>query len=200
LFFSDEERCILLSVLKKLAAIFLLALFLVNMTGYNVVYRISEIDADKHAEELLDKQLYNEAELITLKVPLHLQYQNNTSSYERVDGEISFQGKIYKYVKRKIENGNLILLCLPDYNKMRLKKVKEDFAKDANDIAQSPQPKKESNSKENVGKIFQGDFFASQLIYHTNITNDLVNHSPTNRPAILTSFPHSTPEQPPELA
>ena len=63
---------------------------------------------------------YNENDLIKISLPLNNAYQNDWSEFKRVNGEISFDGKIYHYVKEKVQFGQLILLCLPDHDKMLL--------------------------------------------------------------------------------
>ena len=60
-------------------------------------------------------------------MPLNIPYQVEGSQFERVDGEIALNGRIYKYVKRKVSEGNLILLCIPDAARMSLKKAKADL-------------------------------------------------------------------------
>ena len=72
-------------------------------------------------------------------------YQNNWSDYERYDGEVELNGIHYKYVKRKIEDGQLVLLCLPNDTKMKLQASKNDFFKLVNDL-QSPSQNKNSNN------------------------------------------------------
>jgi len=78
-------------------------------------------------EASLDSNQYNDQDLLVLKVPLNIPYQMEVSQFERVDGEIALNGKIYKYVKRKVSEGNLVLLCIPDATRMSLKKAKTDF-------------------------------------------------------------------------
>jgi hypothetical protein len=86
-------------------------------------------------EASLDKENYDEKDLITFKVPLSLPYQPAWKDFERVDGEITIQGTIYKYVKRKIEDGQLVLLCLPYYKKMNLAKASTEFGSHGTDLA-----------------------------------------------------------------
>ena len=99
--------------MKKLAAILFLTLFLFNIIGYRLVFYFVQQENDITLETSLDKAEYNESELITIKVPISLPYQTNWKDFERVDGEINFEGKIYKYVKRKVEDGQLVLMCRP---------------------------------------------------------------------------------------
>lgn len=90
------------------------------MVGYKFWITYLENKADTTLEAILDSDQYKEADLIKLSLPINNPYQNDWSDYKRVNGEISFDGKIYHYVKEKVEFGQLILLCLPDHEKMKL--------------------------------------------------------------------------------
>lgn len=189
-----------LFILKKLAAIFLFALFLFNITGYKIIFFYAQKQSDARLETSLDKNLYDEADLIAITVPLSLPYQNDQKEFDRVNGEISFNGKIYKYVKRRIAEGNLVLLCLPDYNKMRLKKEKEDFYKDVNSFAQNNGSKKQENSKGNSFKNVLSDY--DQVHYQSEVAlfGVHLSHKFLKHDCSLSAAPHSSPEQPPEKA
>ena len=164
------------------------------------MYFYAQQQSDKKLEASLNKNLYDETDLVTIKVPLSLPYLNNQTNFERVDGEISFNGKIYKYVKRKIENGSLIIKCLPDYNKMSLKKQKEDFSKDINNVAENSGSKKQDNSKGNSFKNILGEYDQPHYKYVAVSFQERLSHSFSDPEASLSASPHSSPEQPPELA
>jgi len=123
--------------LKKLAAILFLSLFLFNLAGYKCWYYFLQDAENTRLEANLDKNNYSEQDLILFKVPLSNPYQISWTEFERVDGEIDIQGVMYKYVKRKVEDGQLILLCLPNYNKMKLAKVFSEFGHHGNDYSTS---------------------------------------------------------------
>ena len=120
--------------MKKSAAILFLTLFLFNWIGYKCWFHYLQQKEDRSLEASLDKDEYNEKDLITIKVPLSIPYQTAWSDFERVDGEFTFNGTIYKYVKRKVEEGQLILLCLPHYQKMKLVKASSEFGNRGNDL------------------------------------------------------------------
>lgn len=186
--------------MKKLAAIFLFSLFLANVIGYRIVYYYAQQQADKQFEVSLDTDQYDEADLLTLKVPLALPYQNDWADFERVDGEITFHGKIYKYVKRKITEGNLVLLCLPDYNKMRLKKEKDDFYKDANTLAVNTGTKKQENSKGSSLKNMVSEYDKFSYVSEAPVLTEHLSHRFSLLDAPLFLMPHSSPDRPPEGA
>lgn len=147
--------------MKKIAAILLIALFVFNLAGYRWVFNYMQQQADVQLAVTLDNNNYNEADLITLSVPTNLPYQTDRPNFERVDGEINYQGKVYKYVKRKIVDGQLVLLCLPDHNKMRLQSARDDFFKNANDLLQNNQSKKSDHSKNTGVKFSVSDYIAA---------------------------------------
>ena len=77
---------------------------LLNLAGYKVLFHFLQQRADSQLQASLDKQQYNEQDLVTIKVPLSLPYQTNWKEFERVDGEIKLDGKIYKYVKNNLSS------------------------------------------------------------------------------------------------
>lgn len=186
--------------MKKITAIFLLLIFLFNIGGYRLWYYYAQQQSDKQLEASLDKNEYDEADLITVKVPLSLPYQTNWKEFERVDGEINIKGKIYKYVKRKVENGELVLLCIPDHNKMQLETAKDDFFKSVNDLIQNNSSKKSTDSKSTAFKNL-----LSEYCQHTIDINKIsiydsrqvfrLSYTAEN----LISSPHISPEQPPDF-
>lgn len=185
--------------MKKVSAILLIALFLFNLFGYRILFHYEQRQSDARLETSLDKQNYNDADLITIKVPLSLPYVDNQQNFERVDGEITVNGKILKYVKRKIIDGNLILMCLPDHNKMQIESAKNDFFKFANDLVQNNQSKKSGSSKSGLFKnlvteccIISADYApAFQIVQLAYNNTSCLNYLPSSYCTL--------PEQPPEV-
>ncbi len=91
--------------------------------------------ADVQMEAMLDKKSIKESDLFEIKIPLHLPYQTNWATYERYDGEVKLKGIIYKYVKRKITDDTLHLVCIKNIKKMEYENVKSDFYKNTNDLS-----------------------------------------------------------------
>lgn len=184
--------------MKRISAILLIALFLFNLFGYRFVFNYVQQQSDQEVRVSLDNEEYNEADLVTIKVPLSLPYQSDQANFERVDGEVKFNGKIYKYVKRKIAEGQLVLLCLPDYKKMQIQDAKDDFYKNTNDLVQHNQSKKSEKSTTGAFKkaldyyINNSDIssFNYAILNKYNLFDDL---------RFLPSSPHISPEQPPEV-
>lgn len=108
--------------MRKIAAIFLLGLLLFNWFGYRVLIGYWQERAKIKLEARLDVNDYDESQLISVKVPVtHLAYYNSSAAFERVNGSVEILGVQYKYVKRRLYNDSLELLCLPDQGAMKLR-------------------------------------------------------------------------------
>jgi hypothetical protein len=184
--------------LKKLAAILLIALFTFNLFGYRIIFYFAQQQSDISIEKALDTNQYNEEDLITIKIPMSVPYQVERKDFERYNGEVNLNGKIYRYVKRKVCDGNLVLLCLPDRNKMHLETVKNDLIKNSNDL-QNTGSKKPGDSKPFSGKDLSNDYNQTISEYRIACYNVLNSFAFQNRVSPLSSGLHCTPEQPPEL-
>jgi hypothetical protein len=147
------------AALRKYTSIVLLLILLFNMVGYRALFYYAERKADAAMESRLDKDQYDENELVSLTIPLHNPYQLEQKSFERVNGEISFQGKTYKFVKRMVSGGNLVLLCMPDVRKMVLKKAKADYGNAANGLTNNGK----SSSRSGTQKNFSGGDYIDQF-------------------------------------
>lgn len=181
--------------MKRAAAILLLIIFLFNWFGYRLLSDYLQHRADTQLESQLDQQQYNEASLIEIRIPLNMPYQNVSSDFERYDGDIEFNGIHYKYVKRKVANGELVLLCLPNENRMRLLNARDEFFKLVNDLQQSPDKSSTpSNSIKNPITEYwqqQNNWRLEALVWQ--------QHQYTGYAIIIPSSPLiTTPSQPPE--
>ena len=125
-------------------------------------------DADKQLEVQLDNNDYDESQLIEVRVALNVPYQNDQSDFERHYGEMEVDGKYYTYVKRKVENGFLVLKCIPNDSKQKIKEAGDDFFKMANGLDQD-QPDKKQNNSTNLAKNFWSEYDGQE----TNFTIDI---------------------------
>lgn len=185
--------------MKKIAALFFITLFLFNLFGYKLVVQYMQQKASNQLEARLDKNLYNESQLIELKIPMHLPYQTNWSGYQRFDGEIEVDGIMYKYVKRKVADDTLYVMCIPNTKKMNLETAKNDFFKLSNDLTQDNNSKKSDNSKTISFKSLQGEYDEYSFTLNTlNANSNKMNTWFNRYSEKLISSPHISPEQPPD--
>ena len=165
--------------------------------GYRLLSDYFQTKSDSQLEAKLDRNEYDESQLIEIRVALNLPYYIG-QGYQRYDGEIELAGIHYKYVKRKVENGELVLLCLPNQEKQEIQKARDGFFEMVNDLAQNTSGKKSDSGNSFVFKIFLPD--CKQENNDWSLTFPLENNSfnsiyniaiPNSRHALI-------PEQPPE--
>ena len=185
--------------MRKFAAILLLIIFLFNLVGYRFLFNYAQQKSDVQLEASLDNNQYNNADLIEIKVPLSMPYQVLQSDWERVDGEINVKGKIYKYVKRRIVDGEMVLKCLPDANKMRIQNAKDNFFKDTNDIAQNNTSKKPGSSKAEFFKNLTGDYDGQVNSYAIASLPVISSLQASSQNEALSSIPHAPLVPPPNV-
>jgi hypothetical protein len=190
--------CIQHTVLKKIAAIFLIAILSFNWYGYRIVMNIMAKSADQRLEARLDSNDYDEAQLIELKVPLNMPYQNQQSEFERHYGEIEINGKYYTYVKRKVENGFLVLKCISNSSKQSIESAGTDYFKMTNGLGQPD--KKQQDSNKNFAKNFWSEYDGRETDFSVSDLADLSGKEYFARQSSLTNIILPVPGQPPESA
>lgn len=102
----------------------------------------------------MDQNNYDESDLITIKTKLNLPYYTGSNQYERVYGSINIEGADYQYVKRRVHNDTLELLCLPNQTSTKLRAVHNELTKALAD-GQASTPKKSTTIKISLPDFFQ---------------------------------------------
>jgi hypothetical protein len=184
--------------MKKIAAFFLLLIFSINWFGYRFIFDYAQHTNNLNLETIFDNELYDDAQLVELKIAMDLPYQTNRPVYERVDGEIYVEGILYKYVKRKVAYDTLYLMCLPNTKKMLLETAKNDFFKNWNE----PDKNNTSNNAENgfsLLKQLQNILNESSLVIRIapSSSDQHKNWFHKKTGSLLTSL-NLSPEQPPD--
>ena len=168
------------------------------MAGYRVVFYFLQQYADQQMSATLDNDDYNEADLIIVTIPISLPYYNDWTDFERVDGEVVYEGVVYKYVKRKVCQGQLVLLCLPDDKRTEIATTKDAFFKYSHDLMQHQRDQKSSNSKlieyHPVNDFQQQAISFSVTLPITSIKRYLSFPLKVD----LSTLPHLSPEHPPQ--
>jgi hypothetical protein len=177
-------------------AIILLLIHIFNVGGYRFVFDKLEKDASVQLIDKLDNEEYSDNQLIEMKVPLPMPYQTNWSSFERYNGEIQIEGVHYNYVKRKVWNDTLILLCIPNHDKMQLNSAKEQFFSLVNDLDQKG--KDMPTPKANIVKSITTDYQATETMatlvppVTESVTHTIINSSMP--PSVALDDPYQPPQ------
>lgn len=120
--------------MKKLFSIGFLIIFLFNVGGYYFVFLGLKHQAKTELIKQFDNECYSEANTIEFKIPITLPYEINQDEFERVDGDFTWQGKVYRLIKQKYSDGVLHVVCMLSVKEKLLHGMMSDFAKLSNDI------------------------------------------------------------------
>lgn len=174
----------------------LVVLFIFNITGHYFVQQYLFEKADEKLSLALDGKKYSENQLIEIKVALNLPYYQNTN-FQRQDGHITIAGLEYNFVERKIENGYLILRCIPNHQKQEIKKLSTQYFSIVNGISD------DHNSKNHSSKtVIQKEItdYEDVLFWQNKIhlIASINNYPLFKRLNLLSPF-LTSPEKPPSL-
>jgi hypothetical protein len=182
---------------RKVVAILLLALHLFNLGGYQLVFSKASKAASDRFISRLDNKEYSDSELIEVKVPVNLPYQSNWSDFERYDGEVQIAGVHYNYVKRKLYNDTLILMCIPNAEQMKIASAKEAFFSLVNNL-QHPGQQKAPAAPEKAVKSITTEYLSDTHMALPALEAQLPEYARVMHDMLPPSAPQSTEAQPPE--
>ena len=196
----EVEKYIILQILtmKQIAAILLLGIFSFNIFGYRLVANYFEQQGNAQMEAALDENQYRDDQLISIKQPTNLPYYNNSASFQRINGEIEIEGVHYKYVKVRIYNDSLELMCIPNTGKMSIEAAKADFSRLAADFQQSNSAEKKSNSDSKNFQKSLSEFEEIQLTGNTAIIQQIHPSFIAFNNLFVKDLFLKTPEHPPD--
>lgn len=161
--------------MRKLASILFLIVLLFNLVGYRLTIDYLQEQQQQATSYKIDQEEFSDDELISVKTVLNLPYYSSSPEFERAYGSMNINGVEYDYVKRRVYNGTLELLCLPNQEKTKLQAVKNDFLKLSVDQTNTQSNKKSST----ILKISLPDYsqqFSQFSIVALN-EKDLKHHS-----------------------
>lgn len=182
--------------MKKFAAICLLALLLFNIAGYRILFRILEQKATARLETKIDAGNYSQEQLVEIKIPLSMPYYSD-KDYESVYGETDWNGKHYRYVKRKITGNTLYLLCLPHEEKNNIVTANNEMTKAVNDVSSDLPQQKQVPS---LIKLLSSDYINTQNDFGINTPSQAQHKWYIKDVSIYNPYTPQTPAQPPETA
>lgn len=113
--------------MKRLFAIVVLNIFLLNVLGYYGVLLGLKAASGDDLTERLNSDMYDLGASVTFKIPLAVPYGTDSKNYERVDGEFKKGGEIYHLVKQRMYQDTLYIVCIKDEKSSRINNAIEDF-------------------------------------------------------------------------
>jgi len=154
----------------------LLALFGFNLFGYKLLMNLLEQRASISLQHQLDLDRYDSNNLVEIKLPVNLPYLSNWSGYEKYQGEAEINGVHYNYVKRRLVNDTLILLCVRNETKNQLRSAQSDYFKQVNDLQTN---KKSGDNKDHQSKSPVNDYLLKEILTLTQYNITIKRHYST---------------------
>ena len=159
-----------------------------------------EAAANQQLQAQLDDNNYDETQLIDLKVPItHLSYYQNSKEFESVAGKIEIRGVLYSYVKRRIYNDSLEVLCIPDLMAMQFRAAKNEFFLSANGL-QHPDQGKKQTANTGASRVLFADYYPPQDITMTGAAYTILFKRYGDDLLPVHSSYSFAPEHPPKMA
>lgn len=183
--------------MKKIGAILLLLILVFNFYGYRWLLSYFEENATARLEQKLDAGDYDVNQLVEVKIPLRVPYQASWSDYETFYGETKWDGKYYQYVKRKLSNDTLYLLCIPHDEKTKIHTAKTDYFKSINNLPFEGGPQKSQHAS--FVKLLLSEFLQNNNPAEFSLKIEAKEFSYPRHFFFNTQFDPSTPAQPPEM-
>lgn len=151
--------------------------------------------ADIRLESALDKNAYTNSQLISIKQATNLPYYQNNKDFKRLQGEVKMNGVIYRYVKCRVYNDSLEMLCIPNIAKMKIENSRDEFSKIANEFQQD-NTKKKGGPEHKQTKTFSIEF---ELVnkYLLQSSSSLISSKFNGITPVLSFVVRPMPERPP---
>jgi hypothetical protein len=114
---------------KKIVAISLTFLLLLNILGYYGLFLSVQYQNDLTTIKKLDDNNYDTRETISIKIPITFPYPTDHENFERVNGQFEHNGQFYRLVKQRLMQDTLHIICIIDHQSKRLHQALQDYVK-----------------------------------------------------------------------
>jgi len=119
--------------MRQLISISLIILLLFNVMGYYGLFFGLNYQNKQQIIHRLNASAYNDAQTVTIKIPMAIPYATGSEEYERVDGEFEHEGEFYHMVKQRHVNDTLYIVCIKDAQSKRIDQAMDNYAKTFSD-------------------------------------------------------------------
>lgn len=120
--------------MRQAIAISLMLTQLFILGGYRLLFRGFEHRAERRMAARIDDSRYDERLLREIRVPVNLPYHSDWPDFEPYSGDIEIGGVHYSCVKRRLVKDTMVLLVLPNTDRMRVTHARETFYALVNDL------------------------------------------------------------------
>lgn len=106
------------------------------------LYQYFIYQADKFSERQISKDQYKASDLVEVKIPVHLPVVGNWVGYQNISGSVQLAQNCYNYVRMKVTQDTLYVMCIPNSKTTSLNKANIIFARE---VSEAPFNTKKQN-------------------------------------------------------
>lgn len=136
--------------MKKVFAVALIAVLLMNTLGYYGVFLGLQYQNSMAVTRQLDADVYDESQAVTIQVPLTVPYMYNDADFKRAEGLFQYKGEFYRLIKQKYADDVLTIIAIRDSETKRINQAMSDYVMTFTDSGDDSQ---DSSSKLTVSFI-----------------------------------------------
>ncbi|MCW5909940.1 MAG: hypothetical protein KIT62_02640 [Cyclobacteriaceae bacterium] len=177
--------------MKRLFAICMLFLFLLNVLGYYGVLVGLQAKNKQNLLAQFDSDEYERQHEVTIKVPLTVPYATDSREFTRVDGEFEHEGETYRMVKQRLQSDTLYIVCIKDQTSKDIKQALAEYVKSFSDKPASE--KSQSKTLQNLIK----DYIATTTVLQSRNAGWSYAVVQSDIPVSLTSWASQSTSPPP---
>ncbi|MDN3582348.1 hypothetical protein [Mucilaginibacter flavus] len=126
--------------MKRIIALLLLNVHLLNIGGHLALHQYLVYKTDKFYNQQISKGLYNVKDLTEISIPVNMPNIHDWARFENIAGKIQFGSTSYNYVKMRLTRTALHLMCIPNYDTT---KPVDNNVLDAKGVKDIPVPQKD---------------------------------------------------------
>jgi len=156
------------------------AIFL-GLQYQNNVAMLKQIETDR----------YEEAQTVTIKIPIAVPYMSDSPESQRVDGMFEHKGEFYRLVKQWYARDTLTVICVKDFENKRIHQALSNYVKTFSDKATH-----QRNSKSLIS--FIKDYVAQGFSLHSTSSGWIIDIVSDNYSSNLISTFVTSVIHPPE--
>ncbi|MCU0419702.1 MAG: hypothetical protein MUC38_08590 [Cyclobacteriaceae bacterium] len=130
--------------MKRLLALFLMLVVLLNSAGYYGVLVLFRYQTKASLSKQLDNNERDRSREVVFEVSISLPYAPDQTEFVRVDGEFTHEGQIYHIVEQKYARDRLYIVCVKDNKSADLEVALADYVKSFTDQRSDAQKQSKS--------------------------------------------------------
>jgi len=127
-------------LMKRAFSFLLLFLMGLSSIGYYGILLMTKRELARQIVTKIDENANEIGGDLILKIPVPLPYLVDSREYERTDGEINYEGEVYRFIKRRLYHDTLFIVCVRDPNGTAVNNLISEYSKSLSSETQEQSP------------------------------------------------------------